>query len=763
VAEKLLDVHGRTPQTPAKHITLKNVSLIGSDFCLRWYLFPPNDDIKINSYPEPLRQGLVFGENVEGLKVTGCKILAAGHSGIFLNSFARNCVIENNLIYQTGVNAIMLNGWIAGEGPFQSPEQSDVNKGHRIENNFIRDCGKFVPCAAAIEVFQSGDLQISRNDISQMARCGIMLRGVRWGVLAKKLYGKDLNTSNLDDYFRHIHTRNIRITGNEIYNVCRITDDYGAIECWGVGRDHLWENNDIHDIDHSLGWETWGHALFVDDSSHWVTVRGNIIHHFHGGRSTGAFMLKNIEQVIENNFVVDCHIGRLVSFEPFIEPAWNMSIRHNLFAVDGTGSRYGGVNEFSLKGKPFDGIKVPEGAKGFREIDHNWIAPGDSNNPNPMAQHGMDLHSSFGPAPVKRLKPDWDITAADYQITAPEWFKPIDTHMIGLKKDFPFDTLAITRRPATKKIQAEEYQRIHRVRTLGGYGIGNLLPGSWAKYANIDFGKDVRKAVFQLDGPSADKNPPRRYIRRMEDRVVEAVPFKCDASVEALPQWEISQVYTQPGKTGAELFDVAFPPETDPKAGKWSLLLQPATSKGGITPDQGVVDFFVANGEGPRDACAYARTSIHAQQGRTNATMTVTSTGGVKAWLNGELIFSANKPGTYSETAKGIIKQGWNTVLVKVNQQKDPGAFLFKYGTVASACGRVVALPGLPDAAQESGTMTGDALIELRLDSPDGKLIGKLERGQSECAITNAAGIHNLYLVFPGGDVKSVDWLRFVP
>lgn len=75
-------------------------------------------------------------------------------------------------------------------------------------------------------------------------------------------------------------------------------------------------------------------------------------------------MLKNIEQVIENNLVVDCRIGRLITFEPYMEPSWNMSIRKNIFAVDGVDTRYGQINEYTLKGKSYLDVIVPPGATG---------------------------------------------------------------------------------------------------------------------------------------------------------------------------------------------------------------------------------------------------------------------------------------------------------------------------------------------------------------------------------------------------------------
>jgi hypothetical protein len=67
-------------------------------------------------------------------------------------------------------------------------------------------------------------------------------------------------------------------------------------------------------------------------------------------------------------------------------------------------------------------------------------------------------------------------------------YKDIPTATIGLRKDFPFDSGAATRRSAFDRIQAEAYQRMHDLRTKGGVGIQEMAKGAWAKYQNIDFG-----------------------------------------------------------------------------------------------------------------------------------------------------------------------------------------------------------------------------------------------------------------------------------
>lgn len=768
VSEKLLDVHGRTPDTPVKDISIRNVSLIGSDFCAAWELFT-HENIDCNTLTPPARQGMVFGENVEGLTISGCRLLAAGHSAVFLNHYAQGCAVEHCLIAQAGVSAVYLHGWQIGTGPFKTFEESYVNKNNRIENCLIHDCGKSIPTIAAIGTYQSGDLLVARNEISEQARCGFMVNGIRWGVMPKTQYGKTLV---FKDYFDANHNRRVRVIGNDIYNVCRNTDDFGAIEAWGTGRDNLWENNVVHDLEHCQNWDTWGHAIFADDSDHYMTVRGNIVHHFYGGRATRAIMVKNIEQVVENNLIVDCGINCPVTFEPFMEPSWEMTVRHNIFASAGNRTdAYGGMNDYCLTGKSYLDATVPPGAKGMREVDYNWIVPMDPQNPNPLAEkYDVDSHSTFAPEPIERLKPDWDVQADDYVITPkPSWWQPIDCSQIGLRKDFPFDRLEVTRRTLGTKIQAESYQRRKDLHSRGGNYIYGMSAGSWAKYSNMDFGSGkASKAVFQIESASSEENILKPFIRHYGKDVVEEFPFKGDESIETITCWEVSKPYFKKGKTGPELFDEVFAPETDPKSGEWEPILAGQTSKLGVIGTPGNIDFDVIHGETLENSCAYARASIYAPAGRQNATMRITCASGAKVWLNGILVLATHEPGTIEETPKGVIKAGWNTILVKVNQDASPwkgvttghGNFWFKFGTVASSCGRIVALPGLPteERAETAKIITA---VEIRIDSPAGELIGRIESGETECPVKRVTGIHNVYLVFPNKQVKTVDWFRF--
>jgi len=501
-AESLLVLKGTSPESPIKDVTIENVSVIGSDFSESWA--PGENNTMLNP------QGMIFGENIENLMVRNNRLLAAGHSAVFLNHHAQNCKIGNNLILEAGFCGVYMNGWPIFTDQFQTAEESNVNKGHHVVGNFIHDCGKFVGAGSGIQFYQSGDNIISRNEIGQMPRYGISYKGLCYVTFGRhEAYGKRITW---DNHWELLHTNNNIISGNRIYSVCRNSHDFGAIESWGVGRYNVWENNAVHDVDATLNWECYGNILYADDHNHYLTMRNNIIYHCNGGSVATAFAMKSVRQTTENNLVVDSNLGIITGLGHFREPTWGSIVRYNVFAVR-PNTRVHNANEGNFKGATGGVIPaLPEGEQGIIEINFNAITPMDPNNPNPSPypEFGMDLDSYFGDPKVQRAKPAWDIQYDDYSL-APDsqafklGYKTIPTDIIGLRDDFPFDKEAATRRMATDKIQAQDYQRMMNLRTEGGAGIRHITPGSWAKYANIDFGDGMADtAIFKLDSSAAD-------------------------------------------------------------------------------------------------------------------------------------------------------------------------------------------------------------------------------------------------------------------
>jgi HEAT repeat protein len=126
--------------------------------------------------------------------------------------------------------------------------------------------------------------------------------------------------------------------------------------------------------------------------------------------------------------------------------------------------------------------------------------------------------------------------------------------------------------------------------------------------------------------------------------------------------WMLSGPYTQEGKSGAELFDVAFPPEKT-GGGEWRVITVPANA---ATP--GLVELNVILGGDER--VAYPRTQVTTAKAQ-DAVLECGSDDGIKIWLNGQQVHANNatrgcRPG--EDKVKLKLKPGANTLLLKVTQ-----------------------------------------------------------------------------------------------
>ena len=478
----VLDVRGSAMDKPIENIRFEGFTFIGSDFCAEWRMFRESEGD--GSMPKPLREGIIRAENARKIEVRFCRLLGAGHNGVYLNGWAQDCKVYGCWIEDAGFCGVYMNGWSPGAGPFTCAAESYVNRGHKVSNNYIFDCGKFVGHGCGIQFYQSGHNEISHNRVVKMPRYGISYKGSRYGVLPKKLYGVPVTYEN---HLQFVHTRNNVISYNDVSNVCYDSHDYGAIEAWGVGRDNIWEGNAIHDVDKAIKWDKWAHGLFADDATSYHTFRKNIVYECKGGNATGAIMLKADSQLFENNIIADCNIGRAASLTPYIEPARDIVFRRNII--------------FGVYPKLYDvRSKTPDRAifpgqntfTAMREVDYNLVYPYHSDL-EAYREHGWDAHSISADPLFDMKHPDYDRHYSDYRLKpeSPAFFlgfEQIDTDLIGLRDDFPFDRCLIGRKQAGERIQAENYDRLRGLRSRASTCIYHVAPGAWTKYENVDFG-----------------------------------------------------------------------------------------------------------------------------------------------------------------------------------------------------------------------------------------------------------------------------------
>ena len=126
-----------------------------------------------------------------------------------------------------------------------------------------------------------------------------------------------------------------------------------------------------------------------------------------------------------------------------------------------------------------------------------------------------------------------------------------------------------------------------------------------------------------------------------------------------LTTWQIAAPYTVAGKSGTQVFDVAFPPEQPKAEGvKW----QP------LKVDKDVKKRWrLQMGKGNHRA-GYLRTYVWSPKPQ-QACLQLGSDDGIKVWLNGKVIHSLNVPRSLKADEDKLdlsLPAGWNCLLVKV-------------------------------------------------------------------------------------------------
>jgi HEAT repeat protein len=146
-----------------------------------------------------------------------------------------------------------------------------------------------------------------------------------------------------------------------------------------------------------------------------------------------------------------------------------------------------------------------------------------------------------------------------------------------------------------------------------------------------------------------------------------------------LTVWQVSGAYTKEGAGPHKLFDIAFPPETNPESVKWQIM-PTATDKG----KPYLLELHKAIGGG--DRVAYLRTNVWSPKSQ-KLRLELGSNDGIKVWLNGRVVHANNTARTITpgeDIAEVTLRYGWNRLMMKITQS----------GGTWSACARLSTLDG---------------------------------------------------------------------
>jgi hypothetical protein len=358
----------------------------------------------------------------ENCSIKFCKIENGYDCGVSIAGYAQKINIYGNLIQYNGLHGISLDGL--------APGQADVNKYNIVENNHIHHCGRLIGHGYGINISQSGYNKVIYNHIHNMPRYGTTIKGIRYQVLREQIGG--VRWENRHDF---LHSRHNLIAYNDIHHVNEDSQDTGAMESWGPGRDNIYDHNLIHDVGNNEFNLQMG--IYLDDATDYFTVTNNIVWGVVGTDLTTSVYAKGIGNKIDNNiFIVsDKNTAAISSLFMADERADSHVYTHNIYYFEGSdGAIYDFYNwsDERVAESNYNTYWKPKG-----ELTMRGQSPAKSLEEWKKLLNGKYDQQSVVADPMfvdpsnhnYHLKPGSPALKLD--------FKDIDTSGIGLKDDFP--------------------------------------------------------------------------------------------------------------------------------------------------------------------------------------------------------------------------------------------------------------------------------------------------------------------------------------
>ena len=367
-------------------------------------------------------EDVFLARGVEDCSIRFCRIENGGQSGVLIANHAQRVTVYGNLIRFNGLHGVSLRGLAVGE--------EDVNHHNVVENNHIHHCGELVGHGYGVRISQSGHNEIVHNDIHHMPRYGTSIKGMYYQWMLERVEGV-----TWENHYNYLHSRNNLLAYNNIHHVNLDSQDTGAMESWGPGRDNIYDHNLIHDAGNTKFDLQCG--IYLDGASDYFTVSNNIIYGITGNGLDVCISAKGIGNRMVNNILVvgpgnhaAIHIMELED-----DRTEDHEYTHNIFYFE---SEDGHVHSFTFWGD--ERIAVS---------DHNlfWkprsvlsirggLADGHFNNWLDLFNGQFDQNSIIAdPMFVDAGGRDFRLKPGSPALEL--GFKEIDTGEIGLGEDFP--------------------------------------------------------------------------------------------------------------------------------------------------------------------------------------------------------------------------------------------------------------------------------------------------------------------------------------
>jgi len=255
----------------------------------------------------------------EDCRVTDCRFVNSGGSGVRLDLHAQRNRIANCELAHLGEAGILLAGY--------GPGTKDVNHHNDIVNNHIHNFSEITWHSPGLWAWQSGHNRMVHNELHHSGYSAVLIttrvspgrgldgeggRTVRRHEIAED--GRARGRGGYASWQRrekYLHSRHNLFEYNEISHSVQLLSDGNGVYVSGTGTGNIVRYNYLHDnLAHSLP-----APIRCDDDQHETLIYGNVLYN-NGGFAAGIAS-KGVNDIINNFIVAPAVAPRLgyISFE----------------------------------------------------------------------------------------------------------------------------------------------------------------------------------------------------------------------------------------------------------------------------------------------------------------------------------------------------------------------------------------------------------------------------------------------------------------